>query len=98
MAAVYFLCVIIITTDDEGKYKLPLSDSMTEARERKEKKKDNKSGYMATQDAFRWAGAMLEKVTMASGQEWYAQKRQKCKLVIQGSHMVSGARCPAWSD
>ena len=24
----------------------------------------------------------------------------KCsdKLVIQGSHMVSGARCPAWSD
>ena len=60
MAAVYFLCVIIITTDDEGKYKLPLSDSMTEARERKERKKDNKPGYMATLDAFRWAGAMLE--------------------------------------
>ena len=22
----------------------------------------------------------------------------KSKLVIQGSHMVSGTRCPAWSD
>ena len=23
---------------------------------------------------------------------------RKTKLVIQGSHMVSGTRCPAWSD
>ena len=25
-------------------------------------------------------------------------KEKKKKLVIQGSHMVSGIRCPAWSD
>ena len=35
---------------------------------------------------------MLEEVTRASGQGSYAQ------LVIQGSHMVSGTRCPAGSD
>ena len=26
------------------------------------------------------------------------RKRKKKKQVIQGSHMVSGTRCPAWSD
>ena len=26
------------------------------------------------------------------------KKKEKEKLVIQGSHMVSGTRCPAWSD
>ena len=25
-------------------------------------------------------------------------EKTRTKLVIQGSHMVSGARCPAWSD
>ena len=37
----------------------------------------NKAGYMATPVACGWAGAMLERVTRASGQEWYAQKAQK---------------------
>ena len=32
---------------------------------------------MATPVACGWAGAMLERVTRASGQEWYAQKAQK---------------------
>ena len=26
------------------------------------------------------------------------KKRKKKELVIQGSHMVSDTRCPAWSD
>ena len=26
------------------------------------------------------------------------EREKKSKLVIQGSHMVSGTRCPAWSD
>ena len=37
----------------------------------------NKVGYTATQVACGWAGAVLEKVTRASGQEPYAQKAQK---------------------
>ena len=32
---------------------------------------------MATLVACRWAGAVLEKITRASGQELYAQKSQK---------------------
>ena len=52
----------------------------------------NKAGNTAVLVVCGWAGAVLEKVTRASGQEPYA------KLVIQGSHMVSGTRCPAWSD
>ena len=52
----------------------------------------NKAGYTATLVACGWAGAVLEKVTRASGRKQYAQ------LVIQGSHMVSGTRCPAGSD
>ena len=38
---------------------------------------DNKAGYTATLVACGWAGAVLEKVTKASGQEPYAQKAQK---------------------
>ena len=38
-----------------------------------------RSGYMATLVACRWAGAVLEKVTRASVQEPYAQKRRKVK-------------------
>ena len=34
----------------------------------------NKAGYTATLIACRWAGAVLEKVTRASGWEPYAQK------------------------
>ena len=26
------------------------------------------------------------------------ERKRERKLVIQGSHMVSGTRCPAWSD
>ena len=37
----------------------------------------NKDGYMATLAASGWAGAVLEEVTRASGQEPYAQKAQK---------------------
>ena len=39
--------------------------------------KDNKAGYTATLVACGWAGAVLEKVTRASGQEPYAQKAKK---------------------
>ena len=39
----------------------------------------NKAGYTATLFACGWAGAVLEKVTRASGQEPYAQKAQKRK-------------------
>ena len=34
----------------------------------------NKAGYTATLVACGWAGAVLEKVTLASRQELYAQK------------------------
>ena len=37
----------------------------------------NKAGYTATLVACGWAGAVLEKVSRASGQEPYAQKAQK---------------------
>ena len=37
----------------------------------------NKAGYMATVIACGWIGAVLEKVTRASGQELYAQKNSK---------------------
>ena len=39
--------------------------------------KVNKAGYTATLVACGWAGAVLEKVTRASGQEPYAQKSSK---------------------
>ena len=41
-----------------------------------QKLNDNKAVYTATLVACRWAGAVLEKVTRASGQEPYAQKAQ----------------------
>ena len=34
----------------------------------------NKAGYTATLIVCGWAGAVLEKITRASGQELYAQK------------------------
>ena len=37
----------------------------------------NKAGYTAILVAFRWAGAVLEKLSRASGQEQYAQKAKK---------------------
>ena len=37
----------------------------------------NKAGYTATPVAFGWAGAVIEKVTSAFGQEQWAQKAQK---------------------
>ena len=39
----------------------------------------NKVQYTATLVACGWAGAVLEKVTKASGQELYAQKAQNRK-------------------
>ena len=54
--------------------------------------KKNKAGYTATLVACGWAGAVLEKVTRASGQELYAQQ------VAQGQYVVSDIRCPALSD
>ena len=45
-----------------------------------------------------WAGAGIKKVTWSFRQEQCAQKAEKLKLVIRGSHMVSGTRCPAWNN
>ena len=47
---------------------------------------------MAALVACGWAGAVLEKVTRASGQEPYAQQ------VAQGQYVVSDTRCPALHD
>ena len=38
---------------------------------------NKKAGYTSTQVACGWAGAILEKVTRASGPKPYAQKAQK---------------------
>ena len=38
-------------------------------------------GYTDTLVACRWAGAVLEKLSRASGQEQYAQKAQKAEKV-----------------
>ena len=38
---------------------------------------ENKAGYMATLVACGWAGAVIEKVTGAFGQDQRAQKSQK---------------------
>ena|ERR1712074_155179 len=45
----------------------------------------NKAGYTATLVACRWAGAVLEKVIRASGQEPYAQKAQKRQKSKKGT-------------
>ena len=45
----------------------------------------NKAGYTATLVACGWAGAVLEKVTRASGQEPYAQKTQKLRKSKKGT-------------
>ena len=42
---------------------------------------ENKARYTATLVACRWAGAVLEKLSRASGQEQYAQKAQKAEKV-----------------
>ena len=48
-------------------------------------KKRNKAGYTATLVACGWAGAVLEKVTRASGQEPYAQKAKKRRKSKKGT-------------
>ena len=53
----------------------------------------NKAGYTATLVACGWAGAELEKVTRASGQEPYAQKAQKRQKVIVAKALY-GQRYP----
>ena len=45
----------------------------------------NKAGYAATPAACGWAGAVLEKVTRASGQELYAQKAPKRRTRKKGT-------------
>ena len=45
----------------------------------------NKAGYTATLVACGWTGAVLEKVTRASGQEPYAQKAQKRRKSKKGT-------------
>ena len=74
-------------------YLLDLHPCRTQTQADKQDKDEKKQGrYTASLVAGGWAGAVLEKVTRASGQEQYAQQ------VIQGSHMVCGTQCPAWSD
>ena len=48
--------------------------------------KENKAGYTATLVACGWAVAVLEKVTMASGQEPYAQKAQERRKSKKGTN------------
>ena len=48
--------------------------------------KENKAGYTATLVACGLAGAVLEKVTRASGQEPYAQKAQKRQKSKKGTN------------
>ena len=45
----------------------------------------NKAGYTATLVACGWAGAVLEKVTRAFGQELYSQKAQKRRKSKKGT-------------
>ena len=47
---------------------------------------ENKAKYTATLVACGWAGAVLEKVTRASGQEQYAQKAQKRQKSKKGTN------------
>ena len=47
---------------------------------------ENKAGYTATLVACGWAGAVLEKVTRASGQEPYAQKAHKRRKSKKGTN------------
>ena len=46
----------------------------------------NKAEYTATLVACGWAGAVLERVTRASGQEQYAQKAQKHRKSKEGTN------------
>ena len=64
---------------------------------------NNKAGITATLVACVWAGAVLEKVTRASGQEPFAQKAQKRRKSNRSPKgntwsLVSDTRCPALSD
>ena len=52
---------------------------------------DNKAGYTATLVACGWAGAVLEKVTRASGQKPYAQKAKKRRKVKAGCRVAKHA-------
>ena len=49
----------------------------------------NKAGYTATLVACRWAGAVLQKVTRASGKEPYAQKAQKRQKSMKGTDQLT---------
>ena len=49
------------------------------------RQRKNKARYTATLVACGWAGAVLEKVTRASGQELYAQKAQKRRKSKKGT-------------
>ena len=64
-------------------------------------KENNKAGYTATLVACGWAGAVLEKVTRASGQEPYAQKAQKrqksnCRKSVRWSAVPVACLSKLW--
>ena len=52
----------------------------------KNRLKYNKAEYPATSVTCGWAGAVLEKVTRASGQEPHAQKAQKRRKSKKGTN------------
>ena len=52
----------------------------------------NKAEYTATLVACGWAGAVLEKVTRASGQEPYAQSSKNAEKVKRGPTEQSSDR------
>ena len=67
--------------------------SLKAQKKNKEKElKRNKAGYTATLVACEWAGAVLEKVTRASGQEPYAQKAQKRQKSKKGTDQSTNQR------
>ena len=52
----------------------------------------NKAGYTATLVACGWAGAVIEKVTGAFGQEQWAQNAQKCRKSKKGTDRPTDRR------
>ena len=71
------ICMKIVAWDIIDDLPAPNPDELMQLLSNAELKKKNKAGYTATLVAWGWAGAVLEKVTRASGQEPYAQKAQK---------------------
>ena len=55
-------------------------------------KNSNKAGYTAALVACGWAGAVLEEVTLASGQEPYAQKAQKRRKSNKAGYTANTSR------